>query len=38
MQLMIEPKNKTLVLDEDEELKFVQKDADHMNNTMPFGK
>jgi cytochrome P450 family 6 len=38
MQLMIQLKNKTLVMDEGEDLKFLQKDADHMKSSTPFGK
>lgn len=38
MQLMIELKNKTLVMGEGEELKYLQKDTDHLKSTTPFGK
>ena len=38
MQLMIQLKNKTLVMDEDEDMTFLQKDADHTKSTTPFGK
>ena len=38
MQLMIQLKNKKLVMDEGEDLKFLQKDADHMKSTASFGK
>jgi len=38
MHLMIQLKNKTLVMDKDEDLKFLEKDADHMESSTPFGK
>ena len=38
MQLMIQLKNKTLVMDEGEDLKHLQKDADNLKSTTPFGK
>jgi len=38
MQLMIQLKNKTLVMVEGEDLNFLQKDADHMRSSTPFGK
>jgi cytochrome P450 family 6 len=38
MQLMIQLKNKTLVVDEGEDLELLQKDAEHMQSTASFGK
>jgi hypothetical protein len=38
MHLMIQLKNKTLVMDKNEDLKFLQKDADDMKSSKPFGK
>jgi hypothetical protein len=37
MQLMIQLKDKTLVIDEDD-LEFLQKDTDHLKSSTPFGK
>jgi len=38
MQLMIQLKNKTLVMDEGEDLKYLQKDAHDLKSGTPFGK
>jgi cytochrome P450 family 6 len=38
IQLMIQLKHKTLVMDEEEDLNILQKDADRMKSSKPFGK
>jgi cytochrome P450 family 6 len=38
MQLMIQLRNKTLAMGKDEDLKFLQNDADHVKSPTTFGK